>query len=133
MYKGDITPSEAFERLEADPKTVLLDVRTMPEWIYVGIPAVDRLVRVSWQIFPTMEINPQFVEMVREAGIRRDSQVLCLCRSGSRSAFAAQALAAAGFENCYNIAEGFEGNRDDLGHRGTVGGWKSAGLPWVQN
>jgi rhodanese-related sulfurtransferase len=133
MYKGDIIPSEAFERLNADPKAVVLDVRTVPEWVYVGVPAVDRLVRVSWQIFPTMEINPRFVEMVKEAGVSPDSQVLCLCRSGSRSAFAAQALAAAGFENCYNIAEGFEGNRDDRGHRGTVGGWKSAGLPWVQN
>lgn len=133
MYKGDITPSEAFERLNADPKAVVLDVRTVPEWVYVGVPAVDRLVRVSWQIFPTMEINPRFVEMVKEAGISPDSRVLCLCRSGSRSAFAAQALAAAGFENCYNIAEGFEGNRDDRGRRGTVGGWKSAGLPWVQN
>jgi rhodanese-related sulfurtransferase len=133
MYKGDITPSEAFGRLEADPKAVVLDVRTVPEWVYVGVPAVDRLVRVSWQIFPTMEVNPRFVEMVKEAGVRPDSQVLCLCRSGSRSAFAAQALAAAGFENCYNIAEGFEGNRDDRGRRGTVGGWKSAGLPWVQN
>lgn len=133
MYKGDITPSEAFERLNADPEAVVLDVRTVPEWVYVGVPAVDRLVRVSWQIFPTMEINPRFVEMVKEAGVSPDSQVLCLCRSGSRSAFAAQALAAAGFENCYNIAEGFEGNRDDRGHRGTVGGWKSAGLPWVQN
>jgi rhodanese-related sulfurtransferase len=133
MYKGDITPSEAFERLNADPEAVVLDVRTVPEWVYVGVPAVDRLVRVSWQIFPTMEINPRFVEMVKEAGVSPDSQVLCLCRSGSRSAFAAQALAAAGFENCYNIAEGFEGTRDDRGHRGTVGGWKSAGLPWVQN
>jgi rhodanese-related sulfurtransferase len=133
MYKGDITPSEAFERLNADPEAVVLDVRTVPEWVYVGVPAVDRLVRVSWQIFPTMEINPRFVEMVKEAGVSPDSQVLCLCRSGSRSAFAAQALAATGFENCYNIAEGFEGNRDDRGHRGTVGGWKSAGLPWVQN
>jgi rhodanese-related sulfurtransferase len=133
MYKGDITPSEAFERLNADPNAVVLDVRTVPEWVYVGVPAVDRLLRVSWQIFPTMEINPRFVEMVKEAGVGRDSQVLCLCRSGSRSAFAAQALAAAGFENCYNIAEGFEGNRDDRGQRGTVGGWKSAGLPWVQN
>ena len=133
MYKGDIIPSEALERLNADPKAVVLDVRTVPEWVYVGVPAVDRLVRVSWQIFPTMEVNPRFVEMVKEAGVRPDSQVLCLCRSGSRSAFAAQALAAAGFENCYNIAEGFEGNRDDRGHRGTVGGWKSAGLPWVQN
>jgi rhodanese-related sulfurtransferase len=71
--------------------------------------------------------------MVREAGLSRNATILCLCRSGQRSAHAAQALAAAGFENCYNIAEGFEGDRDAESHRATVGGWKVAGLPWMQN
>jgi rhodanese-related sulfurtransferase len=80
-----------------------------------------------------MEINPKFIDMVKEAGVGPDMQVLCLCRSGQRSAVAAQALSEAGFENCYNIAEGFEGNRDGFGHRGTSGGWKFAGLPWAQN
>jgi rhodanese-related sulfurtransferase len=133
MYKGDISPRQAFDRLSADPGAVVLDVRTTPEWMFVGVPAIDRLVRVSWQVFPMMEVNPRFVEMVREAGVTPDMQVLCLCRSGARSAHAAQALSAAGFENCYNIAEGFEGNRDVEGHRSTVGGWKAAGLPWVQS
>ena len=133
MYKGDLSPREAFERLEADPQAVLLDVRTVPEWLYVGLPAVDQLLRVSWQNFPAMELNPRFVEMVREAGVPRQAHILCICRSGQRSAYAAQALAAAGFENCYNVAEGFEGDRDEHGHRGSVGGWKNAGLPWVQN
>ena len=133
MYKGDLSPRQAFEKLEADPEAVLLDVRTVPEWVYVGFPAVDRLLRVSWQNFPAMEPNPRFVEMVREAGVSRNAAVLCLCRSGQRSAQAAYALAAAGFENCYNIAEGFEGDRDAESHRATVGGWKVAGLPWVQN
>jgi rhodanese-related sulfurtransferase len=133
MYKGDLSPREAFERLEADPEAVLLDVRTVPEWLYVGLPAVDRLLRVSWQNFPAMELNPRFVEMVRAAGVSPHAPILCICRSGQRSAYAAQALAAAGFENCYNVAEGFEGDRDEQGHRATVGGWKTAGLPWVQN
>jgi rhodanese-related sulfurtransferase len=133
MYKGDIKPKEAFERLEAHPNAVVLDVRTPPEWIYVGVPAIVRLVRVPWQTFPDMNVNPRFVELVKQAGVTPEDEVLCLCRSGARSALAAQALSAAGFENCYNIAEGFEGARDDQGHRGTIGGWKAAGLPWVQN
>ena len=133
MYKGDLSPEQAFEKLAADPEAVLLDVRTVPEWLYVGLPAVDRLVRVSWQNFPAMEPNPRFVELVCAAGVSRNAPVLCLCRSGHRSAQAAQALASAGFENCYNVAEGFEGDRDAEGHRATVGGWKAAGLPWVQN
>jgi rhodanese-related sulfurtransferase len=133
MYKGDISPQEAFDRLRADPGAVVLDVRTAPEWVFVGVPDVERLVRVSWQVFPTMEINPRFVEMVKDAGVTPDMQVLCLCRSGARSAHAAQALTAAGFGNCYNIAEGFEGHRDMEGHRATLNGWKFLGLPWVQN
>lgn len=133
MYKGDITAKEAFGMLQSDPGAVVLDVRTQPEWIYVGIPAVDRLVRVSWQLFPSGEINPEFVEMVRDAGLVPNTQIFCLCRSGQRSALAAQALSAAGYENCYNIADGFEGRRDEQGHRGTIEGWKSAGLPWVQH
>jgi rhodanese-related sulfurtransferase len=133
MYQGDITAEEAFERLKSDPEAVVLDVQTQPEWVYVGVPAVDRLVRVSWQLFPSGEINPKFVEMVRDAGVAPDMQVLCLCRSGQRSAEAARVLSAAGFRKCYNIADGFEGRRDEEGHRGTVEGWKFAGLPWVQN
>ena len=29
--------------------------------------------------------------------------------------------------------KGFEGDKDGTGHRGTLGGWKAAGLPWVQS
>ena len=43
-----------------------------------------------------------------------------------------QAMTQAGFSRCYNISEGFEGDKDAAAHRGTVGGWKVAGLPWKQ-
>ena len=36
-----------------------------------------------------------------------------------------------GFGPCYNVAGGFEGPPDGDRHRGTVGGWKAAGLPTV--
>ena len=42
-------------------------------------------------------------------------------------------LTQAGFANCYNISEGFEGDKDEHGRRGSVGGWKAAGLPWMQS
>ena len=63
----------------------------------------------------------------------RDAEFLLICRSGARSAAAASALTAAGYENCWNVAQGFEGDRDGEGHRGTVGGWKAVGPPWVQS
>jgi rhodanese-related sulfurtransferase len=58
---------------------------------------------------------------------------MLICRSGARSAAAAAALTGAGYRNAWNVAQGFEGDRDDEGHRGTVGGWKAVGLPWVQS
>ena len=132
MYKGDLLPREVYERMQASDNTVLIDVRTDAEWAFVGIPAVDGLMRVSWQQFPTMERNADFVAQVEEAGVPKDSEIFLICRSGQRSASAATALTQAGFENCYNVAEGFEGDKDAAGHRGSVGGWKHAGLPWIQ-
>jgi len=132
MYKGDIYPKETYERLTQSDNTVLIDVRTDAEWAFVGFPAVEGLLRISWQAFPTMQHNTDFVAQVEEAGVPKDAEIFLICRSGQRSASAAAALTQSGFENCYNVAEGFEGDKDAQGHRGTVGGWKHAGLPWIQ-
>lgn len=135
-YAGDLSPEESWKVLEEDPSAVLVDVRTEPEWAFVGLPDLTPLQKrcqtVCWQNFPSMEVNPHFVEDVRERGIGEDQKVLLLCRSGVRSRLAAQALTEAGFKTCYNVAAGFEGNHDDFGHRGTVNGWKASGLPWKQ-
>jgi rhodanese-related sulfurtransferase len=133
MYKGNLKPAEAYQRLRDRPDAWLIDVRTLPEWQFVGMPDVERLVRVSWQEYPTMQVNDDFVRQVEEAGVPKDAEVLCMCRSGGRSAAAAAALTQAGFANCYNISEGFEGDKDEHGRRGSVGGWKAAGLPWMQS
>lgn len=133
MYKGDLDPAESFARLRASRNGWLVDVRTLPEWQFVGLPAVERLVRVSWQEYPSMRVNEDFVRQVEDAGVPRDAEVFCICRSGARSAAAAAALTQAGFANCYNVAEGFEGDKDTQGRRGSLGGWKAAGLPWIQS
>jgi rhodanese-related sulfurtransferase len=132
MYKGDVSPREAYEQVESDTKAVLVDVRTIAEWNFVGAPAVSRLLRIEWQKFPSMDINARFVQAVIDADIAKEAKVFVLCRSGVRSIAAAEALTAAGFENAYNVLEGFEGDKDGEGHRGNVGGWKAKGLPWQQ-
>lgn len=132
MYKGDVLPAEAYRRLRAGENAVLIDVRTDAEWTFVGIPAVEPLLRISWQLYPTMERNVRFEDEVRAAGVSEDAEIFLICRSGGRSAAAAAALTKAGFSSCYNVAEGFEGDRDGQGHRSSLGGWKRAGLPWVQ-
>lgn len=133
MYKGDVNPEDAYAALGADADAVLIDVRTSAEWAFVGVPAVERLLRISWQVFPSMQVNEQFVASVREAGIPANAPIYCICRSGARSAAAATALTTAGYDNCYNVAEGFEGDLDGERHRGRKNGWKARGLPWMQS
>lgn len=135
-YAGDIPPEEAWRILEQDARAQLVDVRTDAEFTYVGNPDLSPLgkevVRVSWKLFPEMATNPDFVPEVAARVPAKSAPLLFLCRSGQRSAAAAEALTAAGYGPCYNIATGFEGDKDADGHRGTVNGWKVAGLPWTQ-
>jgi rhodanese-related sulfurtransferase len=65
-------------------------------------------------------------------GTDKDSELFFICRSGGRSKMAAQALSALGFTRCRNVKDGFEGPLDPDRHRGGLGGWKAAGLPWSQ-
>jgi len=135
-YAGDVTPAEAWSVLEQDRRAVLIDVRTMPEWTFVGVPELTgigkELVRLSWQIFPDMGIDQQFTEKLQATGLAPDAPLYFICRSGGRSAAAAAAMTAAGFTACYNVAGGFEGDLDGRRHRGSVNGWKKSDLPWVQ-
>ena len=135
-YAGDISPKEAWDILEKDPKAVLVDVRTHAEWAYVGLPDVSSLGKdlkmISWVLFPKGEINSEFIDDLEDQVPDRDATVLFLCRSVVRSIAAAQAATQAGYAKSFNILTGFEGDKDGAQHRGTVGGWKVAGLPWVQ-
>jgi rhodanese-related sulfurtransferase len=140
-YRADATPQEAWKVLAKEAGAALVDVRTTAEWNYVGLPDLSAigapLLRVEWQSFPSGTVNSDFVatadEELKRAGARRDSPIFFICRSGGRSAAAAAAMAASGYTHCYNVVGGFEGSRDELGHRGTVEGWKAARLPWVQS
>ena len=135
-YAGDVSPTEAWQKLVTDPHAVLVDVRTTAEWSYVGLPDLAQLGkpvhRLSWQLFPEMQVNAGFLDAVKAAGIGPDQPILLLCRSGVRSAAAAKLLTQNGFTACYNIRDGFEGPGDADKHRGRVSGWKVEGLPWAQ-
>jgi rhodanese-related sulfurtransferase len=135
-YAGDLSPPEVWQVLEEEPEAVLVDVRTDAEWSYVGLPDLRVLGKephcVAWQTFPGLQLNPRFLAELEACGVGRGQTLLLICRSGVRSRHAAIALTAAGFARCYNVAEGFEGDRDEAGHRGRRGGWKARGLPWIQ-
>ena len=122
-----------------DRRTVLLDVRTRIEFEYVGHP--PGAINVPWKEPPDWVVDAEFVEKVR-AGLAKiypqiegieELTVLMLCRSGARSRLAGEALQARGFKHVYNIAEGFEGDRDQNKHRNTINGWRVNNLPWEQS
>jgi rhodanese-related sulfurtransferase len=135
-YAGDLAPEQAWDMLKREPTSVLVDVRTQPELLYVGIPDLSSLdkapVFVPWKVFPKMEVNSDFVRQVAASGVDPDTPLLFLCRSGGRSKEAAIAMTQAGYKKCYNVAQGFEGDLDPVRHRNTIGGWRHNGLPWVQ-
>ena len=136
-YAGDISPADAWDILNKDPKAQLVDVRTTAEWNYVGVPDLSTVGReaalVEWQSFPSMRTNPSFVSDTEHAtAVGKDTPLLFLCRSGVRSRAAAIAMTSAGYSRAYNIAGGFEGDPDAERHRGTKNGWKASGLPWKQ-
>src|SRR5258707_15271174 len=63
---AEIVPRDAWALLEREPKAVLVDVRTEPEWGYVGLPDLSALgkqvVRLSWQGYPKMGVDAGFAE-----------------------------------------------------------------------
>ncbi len=126
-YAGALLPAEAHALMQAGAK--LVDVRTRPELLFVG--RVPGSVLVEWQNYPGNAQNPEFLSQLGEAVEPADT-LMFMCRSGARSHAAAAAATQAGFRDSYNVLEGFEGDKDAEQHRNTVGGWRKAGLPWVQ-
>ncbi|MBU6463856.1 MAG: sulfurtransferase [Bradyrhizobium sp.] len=129
-------------------KALFLDVRTAAEVTFLGMPlqADANVPYMKQPDFPVwddakstykLELNPDFLPEVRhrlvEKGLGMDSPIVLICRSGDRSAAAANLLAEAGFKNVYSVVDGYEGDVATEGPKAgqrVVNGWKNAGLPW---
>lgn len=132
-YAGGVAPVQAWA-LVSEGNALLVDVRSGEERKFVG--RVPQSLHVAWATGTSLNRNPRFVRELEAAIAKaagRDAPVLLLCRSGKRSALAAEAAAKAGLENVFNVFEGFEGDLDGLGQRGHANGWRFHGLPWVQD
>jgi rhodanese-related sulfurtransferase len=127
-YAGALLPSEAYALMQAG--AALVDVRTRAELDWVGRVPGARW--VEWNSYPGGATNPQFLSELEEV-TEREEPVMFLCRSGNRSHYAAAVATQAGWRECFNVLEGFEGDKDPSQHRASVGGWKKVGLPWVQS
>jgi len=141
-----LTAAEA-HRLLKDParRSALVDVRSQVEVAMLGAPmgvtvhlpyAEPALPlrwdadRQQWQMTGNPDFGAQLLNELAARGIGPDDVVVFICRSGERSARAADDLADFGYTRIVTIVDGFEG---DLGtdNRRSVNGWKNAGLPWT--
>jgi len=137
-----INAVDAFELLKKDKRSVLVDVRTNEEFNFVGVVNPEgfdsKMILLPWQIYPSMEENSEFGEAL-EDNLKKifgdevlDVKIIFLCRTGSRSYQAANYAINLGYQNCYNLISGFEGDFNDEQQRGKVNGWKAKNLPWRQ-
>lgn len=133
-----ITPKQAWEMLQNDPRTVLIDVRSNMEFLFVGHP--KGAINIAWIDEPDWIVNPHFVAEVRKVVLGGASciddagcaPIILICRSGKRSLVAGELLVKQGMSEIYNVVEGFEGDLDETHHRSTLGGWRYHDLPWEQ-
>ena len=126
-YAGALTPKEASEVWQLAPGARLVDVRTRAEWDWVG--RIPGAVEIEWNSYPGSQPNTDFLAQLKRQ-VDGESLVMFLCRSGVRSHKAASLASEAGYSECYNVLEGFEGDIDANRQRGKLGGWRHAGLPW---
>lgn len=126
-YSGALLPREAHFLMQAGVR--LVDVRTRAELDWVG--RIPGALPIEWSRYPENARNSGFLEELADF-VDKDEPVMFICRSAGRSHHAAAAATQAGWQECYNVLEGFEGNKDASLHRNTLEGWRVTGLPWVQ-
>lgn len=139
-----LTPKDAAAAIEADDSIVFLDVRDPVEIEFIGHPSSmdanipSKITQLSdfnaKKGRYNQAVNKDFVAQVdalmAKNGFEKDKPIFLICRSGSRSATAANLLAEQGYTQVYNLVEGFEGDKNKEGVR-AVNGWRNAGLPWT--
>jgi rhodanese-related sulfurtransferase len=144
-----LTSEEAYElKKNAADEVLFIDTRTRPEVKYIGmaklvdahIPSRFIDTDFSWSdkadTYRTTR-NKHFIsdinKLLSAKGKDKNTPILVMCQSGSRSTPAVKLMHTAGFSKVYNIYQGFEGSKAKEGpNKGkrTLDGWKNAGMPW---
>jgi molybdopterin/thiamine biosynthesis adenylyltransferase/rhodanese-related sulfurtransferase len=92
---NEISPKDAAERLTAEPRPVLLDVRERDEWEQGHIPGAIHIPRGNLE------------SRIDNAVPDRAAPVIVYCAAGNRSAYAAKTLNELGFGDVLSISGGF--------------------------
>ena len=135
-YKRNLLPKMAVERLQNNPQSLFVDVRSKAEFKYVGYP--ENSILIPWIDDPDWEPNPEaFSDAVMQELDGRenlsDTEIILICRSGFRSNEALKCLENKGFTQVSHVDSGFEGDLDENDHRGNLNGWRHDGMPWSQS
>ncbi len=130
----ELTPKQAYKKMQEDQDILFLDVRSCAEYKFVG-HALGSLL-VPWMDEPEWDINARFCHSVSALLVDRfnplETDIILICRSGSRSLAAGKALIKKGFKQVAHIRSGFEGDLDALKQRSGINGWCYDDLPWEQ-
>jgi len=143
-----LTAQEAYDLRSKDPRSLLIDIRTLAEVNFLGMPTVadanieyERMdaqgrfnqKKGSISLSPNLEFTQEVARLVEELGLSKDSPIILMCRSGKRSAQAANELTLDGFTRVYTITDGYEGDIAKDGQQAgqrAINGWKNSNLPW---
>jgi rhodanese-related sulfurtransferase len=60
----EVSPKQAWQMLQDDPRALLVDIRSTMEFLFVGHP--KGAVHVAWIDEPDWDINPHFVPEIRK-------------------------------------------------------------------
>lgn len=121
----EITPQDAYQVLSESKGYCYLDVRTVEEFQAghpvgaVNVPVVEPDIATGG-----MTPNSDFLRVV-QANLDRSLHVIVGCKSGGRSAMAAEMLVEAGYRKVSNMVGGFHGAPGPGGQAG----WASLSLP----
>jgi rhodanese-related sulfurtransferase len=129
-YSGSLLPDEAYQILQLAPGAKIIDVRSKAEWDFVG--RIPNAVEIEWATYPGMKPNPNFLASL-EQQVDKEALVMFICRTGGRSHQAAIAAEQTGYNEVYNVLEGFEGDKNTEEHRNSINGWRAHKLPWMQS
>lgn len=143
-----LTAAEAYE-LASKEQVLFVDVRTRAEVNFLGMPTladanipymeIDNM--YSWdekkgvfKLEPNSGFTTEVEERLKQKGLNDDAKIIVMCRSGDRSAKAADLLAKTGHKHVYTVVDGYEGDLAKEGEqkgKRAVNGWKNSNLPWT--
>lgn len=125
MYQY-VSALEAWEKLNSSGNFVLVDTRTSEEWKNIGTPDIsNKIFRISSHLLPDMNLNEDFAADLVSNIKDKTTNIIFICRTNGRSRIACDIASKIGYENCYVVIDGFEGNAQG-------DGWKNSNLPYIK-